>query len=142
VRVAAVGVVALVAALVLQWSPLVPASLALVGTAYATHLGLDDPALDVRVPAVAALLLLAAELAYWSLEEEDAMESEPGEALRRLAVVVGFAAAALVVAAGVLALVDVVRARGLAVDLVGTAAAAGALLALVLFARGQVRASK
>jgi hypothetical protein len=142
VRVAAVGTVALVAAAVLEWSPLVPVSLALVGAAYATHLALDDPPLDVRVAALAALLLLAAELAYWSLEEVDDVSAEPGEAWRRLAVVVGFGAVALVVAAGVLALVDAVRARGLVVDLVGAAAAAAALLALVLFTRGHGRTSE
>ena len=135
-RVTAVGVVVLVAAVVLEWSPLVPASLALVGAAYAIHLGIDDPPFDVGVAALAALLLLAAELAYWSLEEGDEVSAEPGEALRRLAVVVGFGAVALVAAAGVLALVDAVRARGLAVDLVGAAAAAAALLALVLASRG------
>jgi hypothetical protein len=136
VRVAAVGVVALVAAVVLEWSPLVPASVALVGGAYATHLALDDPPLDVHVAALAALLLLAVELAHWSLEEADDVSTDPGEAWRRLAVVVGFGAVALVVAAGVLALVDAVRTRGLAVDLLGAAAAAAALLALVLAGRG------
>lgn len=127
---------ALVAAVVLEWSPLVPASVALVGGAYATRLALDDPPLDIRVAALAVLLLLAAELAYWSLEEAHDVSTDSGEAWRRLAVVVGFGAVALVGAAGVLALVDAVRARGLAVDLVGAAAAAAALLALVLAGRG------
>jgi hypothetical protein len=135
VRLAAAGVVALVAALVLEWSALVPVSLGLVGAAYATHLALDDPPLDPRAAALAASLLLAAELAYWSLEERDDVAAGPGEAWRRLAVVLGLGAAALFVSAGVLALVDVVTARGLAVDLLGAAAAAGALLALLLSAR-------
>lgn len=141
VRVAAVGCVLLVAAVVLEWSPLVPASLVLVGTGYATHLGLDRPALDVRAPALAALLLLAAELAYWSLEESGEAGSDPGEGWRRLAVVVGFGVGALVVSALLLALVDLVRAQGLAVDLLGAAAAAGALVALALIARDRRRTS-
>ena len=126
------GVVALVAAVVLGWSPLVPAALSLVGAAYATHLALDDPPLDVRAAALAALLLLAAELAYWSLEEDDGVLADPGDALRRLGAVLVLAVSALLVAASLLALVDLVRARGLAIDLLGAAAAAGALLALVL----------
>jgi hypothetical protein len=132
VRMAAVAVVVLVVALVLEWSSLVPAALLGVGAAYATRLALDDPPLDFRVAALGALLYLAAELAYWSLETEGDLAGEPGAGWRRLAVVVALAAGALVVTALPLAVLDVVRARGLAVDLIGAAAAAGVLLTLVL----------
>lgn len=142
VRLAAIGALVLVAALRFAWSPLVPCSLGLIGAAYATHLGLDDPTLDVRAPALAALLLLTSELAYWSLEEQDGARADPGEALRRLAVVVMFGVASLAVASTLLALVDAVRARGLAIDLLGAAAAAGALLALVLAGRRRGPASR
>ena len=141
VRVAAVGVLALVAALVLGWSPLVPASLALVGAVYATHLALDDPPLDVAAPALAAALLLTAELGYWSLDERRPARGEAGADLRRLAVVVGLGLTALLVSAVLLALVDLVRARGLALDLVGAGAAAGALLVFVLAGRRRTATS-
>jgi hypothetical protein len=120
---------------VLGWSSLVPASVGLMGAAYAVHLALDDPALDTRAPLLAAGLLLAAELAYWSLEELQNVRTEAREQLRRLAVVVLLALSGLLVGAVLLAVADVARTRGLAVDLLGAAAAASALLLLVLVAR-------
>ena len=136
-RVCAVAVAALVAALVLEWSFLVPAALLGVGAAYALHLALADPALQLRAAALAALLLLAAELAYWSLEERDEPAGDPGDRLRRLAVVLALTALAVALPAGILALVDVAGLSGLALDLLGAAAAAGVLLALALAARGR-----
>jgi hypothetical protein len=120
---------------VLGWSSLVPASVGLTGAAYAVHLALDDPALDTRAPLLAAGLLIAAELAYWSLEELQNVRTEAREQLRRLAVVVLLALSGLLVGAVLLAVADVARTRGLAVDLLGAAAAASALLLLVLVAR-------
>jgi hypothetical protein len=120
---------------VLGWSSLVPASVGLMGAAYAVHLALDDPALDTRAPLLAAGLLIAAELAYWSLEELQNVRTEAREQLRRLAVVVLLALSGLLVGAVLLAVADVARTRGLAVDLLGAAAAASALLLLVLVAR-------
>ena len=64
-----VAFVALVVAVVLGWSPLVPVAVALVGGTYAVELAIDDAPLDVSVPVIALGLLLAAELAYWSLDE-------------------------------------------------------------------------
>ena len=91
--------------------------------------------LDTLAPLLAAGLLLAAELAYWSLEERQNVRTEAREQLRRLAVVAALALGSLFVGAVLLAVADVARTRGLAVDLVGAAAAAGALLLLVLVAR-------
>jgi hypothetical protein len=48
--------------------------------------------------------------------------------------------ATLLVASVLLALVDTVRTTGLAIDLLGAAAAAAALFAIVVVARGQSRA--
>jgi hypothetical protein len=136
VRVAAVGLVALVAAVVLGWSPLVPASIVAVGGVYAAQLAIDDASLDSLAPVYAAGLLVTAELAYWSLEERGRLRGEPGAGLRHAAFVAGLGLAALVVGGVLLALVDAVRASsGLALDLVGAAAAAGALAAVVLAAR-------
>lgn len=134
-RVAAVALLALVAALVLGWPSLVPAPIVLLGGLYGAQLAVDDAALDAAAPLVAAGLLVTAELAYWSLEEREGVRADPGEALRRLAFVAVLALGALLVAAVLLALVDAVRAGGLAVDLVGALSAATALIAAVLFAR-------
>ena len=122
------------AAVVLGWSSLVPVSVGLLGAAYAIHLALDDPALDARAPLLAAGLLLAAELAYWSVAELQKVRTDAREQFRRLAVVVLLALAGLAVGAVLLAVADLVRTRGLAVDLLGASAAAGAL-ALILLAR-------
>jgi hypothetical protein len=133
--VTAAALLALVAALVLGRSSLVPASLVLVGGLYGAELALDDAPLDAATPLLAAGLLVTAELGYWSLEERERVKADPGEGLRRLAFAALLGLGALVVAALLLAVVDAVRAGGLAIDLVGAAAAAAALLAVVLFTR-------
>jgi len=135
VRLVAVGLLALMAAVVLGWSSLVAVSLVLLGSAYAVHFALDDPTLDTHAPVVAAGLLLAAELAYWSLEQLQRVRTESREQLRHLAVVAALGLGGLFVGAVLLAVADVVRTRGLAVDLFGAVAAASALLLLVLIAR-------
>ena len=137
VRIAAVAFVALVAAIVQGWSWLVPAAIALVGGGYAIELALDDAPLDVAAPVVAVGLLLAAELAYWSLDERSHTIGDPGEGLRRAALVATGAAGALVVASALLALVDEVRGRGLALDLVGAVAAVAVVVTVIASARSQ-----
>jgi len=133
--VAAIAIVALVAALVLGWSSLVPAALLLLGGMYGAELAIDDAPLDAATPLVAAGLLVTAELGYWAIEEREPVRADPGEGLRRVAFVAVVGLGALLVASLLLALVDVVRADGLAIDLIGAAAAAAALLAVVVFTR-------
>ncbi len=134
-RVAAIAIVALVAALVLGWSSLVPAALLLLGGMYGAELAIDDAPLDAATPLVAAGLLVTAELGYWAIEEREPVRADPGEGLRRVAFVAVVGLGALLVASLLLALVDVVRADGLAIDLIGAAAAAAALLAVAVFTR-------
>ena len=135
VRLVALAFLSMVTAVVLGWSPLVSLSVGLVGAAYATHLALDDPSLDAKAALLGAGLLLTAELGYWSLEEREHVADEPGEAFRRLGLLIGLAFAALGAGAALLAVSDLARTGGLAVDLVGAAAAASALLVVVLVAR-------
>jgi hypothetical protein len=125
----------LAVALVAGWPRLVPLALLLVGAVYAAQLAVDDMPLDVAAPVFAAGLLVAAELAYWSLDEREAIRGERGDALRRLGRVAGLGVAASVVAAALLATADGVRARGLGVDVAGAAAAALALLVVVFATR-------
>lgn len=136
VRAAAVALVALVAAVVLGWSPLVPVAIATVGGLYAAQLAIDDAPLDATAPVLGAGLLLVAELAYWSLEERAHVPGDPGDGLRHAAFVAALAVGALVVGAALLALVDAVHTGGLAVDVLG-ALAASAILAAVLRGRGR-----
>jgi hypothetical protein len=137
VRVAAVAFVALLAAVVQGWSWLIPAAIALAGGSYAVELAIDDAPLDVAVPVVSVGLLLAAELAYWSLDERDRVPGEPGQGLRRAALVALGAAGALVVTSGLLALVDEIRGRGIALDVVGAVAAVAVVVTVVATARDQ-----
>jgi hypothetical protein len=138
-RVAIVGLLALVAALVLAQAWLVAAALLLLGGAYAMHLAVDDAPLDLAVVFIAAGVLVTAELAYWSLEEREKVKGEAGDSLHRLTFVGFLGVAATVVAVVLLGLVDMVRARGLAIDLLGAMAAAAVLLAVVLAAGGRAR---
>jgi len=124
-----------VAAIVLGWSPLVPLAVALVGGTYAVELAIDDAPLDVSVPVIALSLLFAAELAYWSLDERCKATGDVGQGLRRAALVALGGVAAVVVAGGLLVLVDAVRTRGLALDVLGAVAAVAVLATLLLSSR-------
>jgi hypothetical protein len=136
-RMTGVALLALVAALVLARAALVPIAAMLVGGLYGAELAIDDAPLDVAAPAVAAALLLAVELAYWSIEERYRWKGDAGEGARRAAVVALLGAGAFLVAAALLAIVDAVRAEGLALDLVGATAAAAVLVAVLIVARAQ-----
>ena len=142
VRVAAVALVVLFAALVLGWSPLVPVAIAIAAGSYATQLAVDDAALDTAAPVVATALVLVAELAYWSLEERERVPGDPGDGLRHATFVAILAIAALLAGAALLALVDAVRAESLALDVLGATAAAAVLAAVVIAARGRSRTSQ
>lgn len=135
VRVGAVSFLALVAGVVLGWTPLIPVAVALVGGTYAAELAIADAPLDVVVPVVAAGLFLSAELAYWSLDERQRWGGDPGDGLRRSAFVALLGLAAFLLAALLLTLIDTVRARGLALDLAGAVAAAAVLGAIVVVSR-------
>jgi len=135
IRLCALAFLALVAAVVLGWRPLVALSVGLVGAAYAVHLAADDPSLDARAALLGAGLLLTAELAYWSLEEQERAAAEPGESFRRLGLLLGLALGALGGGIALLIVADLIRTGGLAIDLLGAAAAAAALLVVVALAR-------
>jgi hypothetical protein len=137
VRVAAVAFVALLAAIVQGWSWLVPVAIALTGGSYAVELAIDDAPLDLAAPVVAVGLLLAAELAYWSLDERSRVPGDLGQGLRRAALVALAAVGALVVASALLALVDEVRGRGIALDLLGAVAAVAVVITALTTARDQ-----
>jgi hypothetical protein len=136
-RVGAVAFLALVAGIVLDWSPLIPVASALAGGLYGVELAISDAPLDAAAPGVAAALLLCAELAYWSREERTRWLGDAGDGLSRAAVVAVLGAGAFFVAAILLTLVDAVRTRGLAVDLLGAVAAVAILATVLVAARGR-----
>ncbi len=95
----------------------------LLGGGYGLHLVLDDPALEARAALVGTGLLLAAELANWSIELRREVSREPGRNMRRLAGEFELCIGGLLVAALVLAAADVGRVGGIAIELAGAAAA-------------------
>jgi hypothetical protein len=133
--VAIAAVLALIAGVLYAWPPLITASLIGLGGVYGAQLAIDDQPLDLAAVFVGTGMLLTLELAHWSLEERERVKTAPGEAWRRLAFVCLLAVAAVGASALLVALVDVVRARGLAIDLLGTLAAATAIVAVVVLAR-------
>lgn len=134
-RALAVALVVLGAVLVRGWPRAVPAPILLLGATYAVQLVTDDAAIDVSAAAVAAGLLVCAELAYWSLDERQHMPAERGEGARRLAYVTGLGVVAVIVSLVLLTLADAFRAQGLAVDLLGVLAAGAAVAGAWALAR-------
>lgn len=110
-------------------------ALALDGAAYAASVGANAGAVDGAAPLVAAGLLLAGELAAWSLDERGRIAAEPAVRRRRalavtLLVVGGLAAAALAVSVAAAP-----AGRGLVWTAVGAAAAVSAVALVVAVAR-------
>lgn len=128
------GLVVLAIALVLGWSVLVPWSVVSLGAAYAVSLHGTD-AIDSRAPVVGALLVLVAELAYWSVERRAPIGDEAGLHLRRAATVLATTAAAAAVGAALLTATAVPLGGSVAWDGLGLAAAAAAVATLALLSR-------
>ncbi len=135
VRVVALSFVALLAAIVLAWRPLVPVAAIAVGGLYGAELAIADAPLDVAVPAIAAGLFLCRRACVLVDRRARAVEGRSG---RRHSGVPPFVAllavAASLVAAALLTLVDAVRTTSLAVDLLGAAAAIGVFATIVALA--------
>lgn len=131
-RVSAIGLVVLLAAVVRSWPVLVPVAIVLVCGGYAAELAIDDAPLDTSAPVLAAAVLVAAELAYWSIEEAERVAGSPGEGWRHAVFVAALGLGALVVGSLLLTLVDAVHTTSLALDVTGALAAAAALATVVL----------
>jgi hypothetical protein len=117
-----VALTVLAAGLALRLPVTVPLAIAVLGAEYVAILGFEADALDTQAPLVAGALLAIAELAYWSLE-------------LRVALLATLVVGVVGVGAIMLTLVEVIAAGGIAVDILGAAAAFGALGLLALAAR-------
>ena len=123
------GVVGIVlTAVSVVWPAALGPALAALAGAYAVLLAIDEPALDARAAGVAALLLVTGELVGWARELGGTTRDEPGGAWRRPIWIAGAAAGALGLGWGLIALVDRLRADGLAVEAAGALAALAVLL--------------
>ena len=125
----------LAGALVLGQAASVTVAVALLGGAYGCSLLVGPRGLDAWAPLEATALVLAAELAYWSLELRPWVEGEPGIVIRRAAIVGVTGAGTLAVGAAVLAAALAPVRGGVAWEAIGVAAAAAALALVVRLSR-------
>ena len=91
-----------------------PLGLVIVGAAYTLFLTLGDDTVDARAPLIAAVVFLAAEFGFWSLEPRDA-RADPAVLVRRLVLIgIGGLGAALVAGLLLVAAADVSGGVGVA----------------------------
>ncbi|HEU0337217.1 MAG TPA: hypothetical protein VFR43_11715 [Gaiellaceae bacterium] len=131
----ALGALVLAVAAAAGWPAPIPVALVLLGGEYAVFLVVRDPGIDGRAPLVAALLLVTAELAYWSLELRAAIAEEAGALARRVAFLLVLALLGMLLGAVMLALVGELGREGLWLEGLGAAAAVGALVLVLAAAR-------
>jgi hypothetical protein len=126
----AAGLALFVLGLVLRWPMTIPWSVLLVGGGYllARH---GSPLVDGWAAVIGVLLLLAAELASWSIEHDARIAAETSLVVRRVAGLIGLIAAALLTNFMLLAAAGVSAASGVVLAAVGVAAAV-ASVAVVL----------
>ena len=124
----------LLASVAARSSALLPWAVAAAGAEYATFLVVRETTVDAAAPLYAAGLLVVAELAYWSLER--GVPSD-GDALvgRRLSLVAAVALAAGGIGGMVLTIAELSVSGGLALELLGVAAAVGVLAIVGALAR-------
>ena len=124
----------LVVGLALRLPIAIPGAICLLVTPYVAELGFEIDGIDTRAPLIAGLLFAVAELGYWSLELRGTLVDEPGTYLRRVALLAGLAVGTIAAGTAVLALVEGITARGVAIDLAGAAAAVAAIALVALAA--------
>lgn len=112
--------------LVLHWPLTVPWAVLAAGASYIVSRHGHATA-DGGAAVVGALLLLAAELAWWSLDDDGRIAQERPVLVRRLGTLAGIVVAAAAVSAFLLATAAVSAPAGIAVAALGVAAALGAI---------------
>jgi hypothetical protein len=120
-------------ALVGRWAMLLPWGFVGVGAGYAVFLSLRVGTVDARAPLLAAAFFVAAELAFWSIEQRS-WRSERQVVVRRLALLLS-AGLATAIVGGLLLLVSSGRGVGLGYEAAGVAAAVLTLTVIALLAR-------
>jgi hypothetical protein len=132
--VGAVGLALLVLGLVLRWPTTIPWSVLLVGGGYLLARE-GNSVVDGWAAAIGVLLLLAAELASWSIEHDARIEAERSLVIRRIATLGALVAAALLVNFMLLATAGVSASSGVVLAAVGVAAAVTAVAVVLRLLR-------
>ncbi|HEY2938737.1 MAG TPA: hypothetical protein VGJ27_02910 [Gaiellaceae bacterium] len=133
-----VGVLALCLGLAARWSAALAFGVAVLGAEHAVRLATGASRVDPWTPLYAAGFLLAAELAWWSIEPRVPAWSEYGTTARRLGVIVAACAGGTVLSALVVLAAGAPLHGGLALELVGVVAATAALAVVAVVARSRV----
>jgi len=120
--VGAIGVVTLLAGIVLRVAPAVPWAVLLVGAGYLTARE-HHPVADGWAALVGAALLLAAELASWSIDHDSRIREERALVLRQAATLAALVIAAALVGFVLVGAAAVSTSAGLLLTAVGVAAA-------------------
>lgn len=123
----------LAAALAWPLPSLLPWPLVLLGGLYAWKLG--GGSVDAWAPVYAGGLLAVAEVAYWSVQLRGRAHDAERLTERRVALIAALAFAAVAAGGLVLAATSVQIGSGVALDLLGVAAAVGALAVVAALAR-------
>ncbi len=122
-----------------RWSAPLAAGIAFLGAEQAVRLAYGPDSVDPWTPVYAAALLLAAELAWWSIEPRVRSWTDDGLALRRLAAIVGVCAAGALLAALIVVVAGAPLRGGAGLELTGVAAAVAAVAVVALLAHRPVR---
>lgn len=122
VPLAGIAVGLLVTALVLRWPGMVPWTILLAAAAYLLARQGHD-VIDGWAAVVGVLLLLAAELAFWSIDHDPRIRTEPALTVRRAVTVAALAGTALAVDFLLLGTAGVAASAGVLLAAVGVAAA-------------------
>jgi len=130
-----IGLALLVVGLALRWPTTIPWSVLLVGAGYLIARA-GNPIVDGWAAAVGVLLLLAAELASWSIEHDARIKAERSLVFRRVATLIALIAAALVVNVMLLGTAGISASAGVLVAAVGVAAAVASVAVVLRLVRG------
>jgi hypothetical protein len=131
-------VLLLAAAMLARVPVLVAPAAAALGAAYAVTVA-RDASPDLEAPLAGVALLIVCELGYWVQELRTTAPDEPGAAARHLAWIGVLGVAGFLPGVVLLALPDVLRVEGIAVEAAGALAIAALLAGLLLLARSPGR---
>ena len=129
-----VALIALSVGLVLRWPTTIPWALVIAAGGYvATREG--KSVVDGWAAVIGVLLLVAAELATWSIEHDSRIRSEPSLLIRRVVTLTLLAGSALLVNFILLAAAAVSSSAGVLIAAVGVAAAVTAVAVVLRLVR-------
>ena len=139
--VAALGVPPLLLAAAFRFTPVIPWAVGVTGAGYVIGRA-HHATVDGWAAVVGALLLLAAELAWWAAEEDRRIHTERSVTVRRLALLTALTVATALVGVVLIGAAAVSTPAGATLSAVGMAAAVGAVGVVLRLLHGAPRRSR